>query len=198
VNYQSETDSIIASLGGKTPRLLLHACCAPCASYVLEYLSEYFDITIFYYNPNIYPADEHEKRLSELKKLVTLVETKNPVSLIEREYEPSPFYESSRGLESEPEGGIRCNSCFSLRLEEAAKTASAGSFDYFTTTLTVGPRKNAELINQIGKALSEKYAVPYLYSDFKKRGGYQRSIELCKKYGIYRQHYCGCGFSLEG
>lgn len=195
MNYQSETEKIVSSLGEKTPRLLLHACCAPCSSYVLEYLSDYFDITLLYYNPNIAPEDEYSKRLRELEKLVSLVETKNRVSLISREYDPAPFYDCVKALENEPEGGGRCNKCFELRLEDTAKAAKVGGFDYFTTTLTVGPRKNAFTINEIGKALSDKYGMPWLFSDFKKKGGYQRSIELCKKYDIYRQHYCGCFYS---
>ncbi len=197
MNYQKETENIISSLGGRSPRLLLHACCAPCASYVLEYLSRHFEITLFYYNPNIHPAGEYEKRLTELERLLSLLETGNPVALIAGEYSPGAFYESAKGLENEPEGGLRCSECFKLRLNEAARTAKEGGFDYFTTTLTVGPRKNAEVINEIGKAMSERYAIPYLYSDFKKRGGYQRSIELCKMFGIYRQHYCGCAYSLS-
>ncbi len=195
MNYQKECEEILSSLGGKAPRLLLHACCAPCSSYVLEYLSDYFYITLLYSNPNIHPAEEYEKRLSELKKLVSVLETKNKVSLIARVYDPAAFYESAKGFENEPEGGARCEKCFELRLEDTAKEAKAGGFDYFATTLTVGPRKNAETINAVGKAMSEKYGVPWLFSEFKKKGGYQRSIELCKTYGIYRQHYCGCHFS---
>ncbi len=196
MNYQKETENIISSLGGKTPRLLLHACCAPCASYVLEYLSGHFEITLFYCNPNIYPAEEYEKRLFELKRLPSLIKTANPVELIVCNYSPKLFYDKAKGLENEPEGGPRCSECFALRLEEAARAAKEGSFDYFTTTLTVGPRKNANVINGIGRALSEEHAVPWLFSDFKKNGGYQRSIELCKEHGIYRQHYCGCEYSF--
>lgn len=195
MNYQKECEEILSSLGGKTPRLLLHACCAPCSSYVLEYLSSYFEITLLYFNPNIHPAEEYKKRLEELEKLVSLIKTKNKVSLISRECDSAPFYETAQGLENEPEGGARCQKCFELRLEDTAKEAKSGVFDYFTSTLTVGPRKNAETINTVGKKVGEKYDVPWLYSDFKKKGGYQRSIELCKKFDIYRQHYCGCSYS---
>jgi len=188
-------DDTVASLGERTPSLLLHACCAPCASSVLEYLAEFFSVTVLYYNPNTFPPDEYEKRLGELKKLLPLLETGHPVSLICGEYNSDAFYSLVRGSEAEPEGGGRCRLCFELRLEETARTAREGNFDYFTTTLTVSPHKNAALINGIGGAMSEKYDVPYLYSDFKKRGGYGRSIELSNKFGLYRQNYCGCEFS---
>ncbi len=195
-NYQLELDKILSGLEG-TPRLLLHACCAPCASYVLEYLSRYFEIDVFYYNPNIYPPEEYEKRGKELEKLISLMPFPNPVRLIPSDYDPELFYKAAKGLEKEREGGLRCNECFDLRLTETAKTAKAGEYDWFATTLTVSPHKNAELLNAIGLRLAEEYGVPYLVSDFKKREGYKRSIELCAEYGIYRQCYCGCEFSLS-
>jgi Uncharacterized protein conserved in bacteria len=197
MNYQKVTDEIISSLDGRTPRLLLHACCAPCSTYVLEYLAEYFEITVLYYNPNIYPSDEYDKRLGELKKLILTLKARNPISLISLSHTPEKFYEKVQGLENEPEGGKRCPICFMLRLEESAKAALDGGFDYFTTTLSVSPHKNAETLNSIGKSVGERYGVPYLYSDFKKRGGYQRSIELSKEYELYRQDYCGCEYSLN-
>ena len=194
-NYQRMLENTIASIGDRTPSVLLHACCAPCLSSVLELLSEHFAVTVLYYNPNIYPPEEYEKRLFEIQKLLRLFDAGNPVKLICGEYRPEDYYASAKGYESEPEGGARCRLCFELRLEETAKLAREGGFDYFTTTLTVSPHKNAEAINGIGGALSEKYGVPYLFSDFKKRDGYKRSIELSKYYGLYRQNYCGCEFS---
>lgn len=194
-NYQKMLDDTVAALGERTPRVLLHACCAPCASYVLEYLAEHFAVTVLYFNPNTFPPEEYEKRLFELQKLLGLIKTANPVSLLCGDYAPGAFYELVRGTETDPEGGGRCRLCFELRLEETARLAKEGGFDYFTTTLTVSPHKNASVINGIGGAMSEKYKVPYLFSDFKKRDGYKRSIELSEKYGLYRQSYCGCEFS---
>jgi len=194
-NYQKMLDDSIASLGDRTPRVMLHACCAPCASYVLEYLAEHFAVTVLYYNPNTFPAGEYEKRLGELKKLILNLKTKYPVSLLCGEYNPGAFYGLVRDFEAEPEGGGRCKLCFKLRLEETARLAKKNGFDYFATTLTVSPHKNAALINGIGGVMSEKFGVPYLYSDFKKRDGYKRSIELSNKFGLYRQDYCGCEFS---
>lgn len=197
-NYQKMLEDTINALGDRTPSLLLHACCAPCASYVLEYLAEHFSVTVLYYNPNTHPTAEYEKRLCELKKLLSLLKTKNPVNLLCGEYNPGAFYKLVSGLEAEPEGGGRCRLCFDLRLEETARLAKEGRFDYFTTTLTVSPYKSAAVINTVGRNMSEKYRVPYLYSDFKKRDGYKRSIELSDKYGLYRQNYCGCEFSKRG
>lgn len=194
-NYQKMLEKTIASLGNGTPSLLLHTCCAPCLSSVLENLGEHFSVSVLYYNPNIFPSEEYEKRLFDLQKLLGLMNTKFPVKLLCGEYSPEDFYSLIGGLEKEPEGGIRCRSCFELRLEETARLAREGGYDFFTTTLTVSPHKNAALLNRIGGALSEKYEVPYLYSDFKKREGYKRSIDLSKKYGLYRQNYCGCEFS---
>ena len=196
VNYQKVLDEALSSLCS-VPRLLLHSCCAPCSSYVLDYLSQYFLITVYYYNPNIYPAAEYDKRLCEQKKLLSRLGTKHPVNIIPSEYEPESFNKAVSGLENEPEGGSRCSRCFELRLEATAKAAKASGFDYFTTTLSVSPHKNAALLNEIGKAMSEKYEIPYLYSDFKKREGYKRSTQLSELYGLYRQDYCGCEYSIR-
>ena len=195
INYQKELDKIIDGLGGKTPRLLIHSCCAPCSSYVLEYLSEYFNITVLYYNPNIFPEEEFSKRLSEQKRLVSEMKLKNPVEVTDIGYDPDEFYSAVLGLENEPEGGARCEKCFRIRLNKAAEIAKERNFDYFTTTLSISPLKNAALLNQIGEEISEQYGVKYLYSDFKKNDGYKRSIELSKEYGLYRQNYCGCVYS---
>ncbi len=183
--------------GTPTPSLLLHACCAPCSSYVLEYLARYFSITLFYYNPNISPEEEYRKRLAEVRRLLAELPVKYPVSLLEGKYDPQRFFAMAKGLESEPEGGARCALCYGLRLREAAEAAKAGGFEWFTTTLSVSPYKNAEKLNAIGAELEKEYGVRYLPSDFKKRGGYQRSIELSRVYGLYRQNYCGCVFSLR-
>ena len=199
VNYQKELDKVIQKLTeeGRTPRLLLHSCCAPCSSYVLEYLSEYFSITVFYYNPNIYPPEEFGKRVEEQERLIRELPAKHPVSFLEGPYEPERFYEMAKGLEQIPEGGERCFRCYRLRLLETAQMARAGSFDYFTTTLSISPLKNAQKLNEIGTRLAEEYGVPYLFSDFKKRNGYKRSTELSAEYGLYRQDYCGCVYSLR-
>lgn len=198
INYQLVCDEKIKELteNGKRPRLLLHSCCGPCSSYVLEYLSAFFEITVLFFNPNIYPENEYEKRLSEQKKLIESMSFENPVSLLSIPYDYSEFLTSAYGLECEREGGARCTECFRLRLGRCAQIAKERSFDVFATTLSVSPHKNAALLNSIGEELSGKYGVAYLPSDFKKREGYKRSIELSKKYGIYRQEYCGCEFSL--
>ena len=187
---QKNMDALIQSLGEKTPRLLLHSCCGPCSSYVLEYLSDYFDITLFFYNPNIQPAEEYEKRLLTQKKLFERAKYKNPGIFLAGEYEPQRFFDTVKGLEGCKEGGARCEKCFELRLSKAAEIAKKGGFDYFATTLTVSPHKNAVLINEIGGRYQN-----YLPSDFKKREGYKRSIILSKEYELYRQGYCGCIFS---
>ena len=216
-NYQKELDKIIESIGSddkSTPTLLLHSCCAPCSSYVLEYLREYFRITVFYYNPNISMEEEYRKRVEEQKRLITayndaISEEYAPdrslqndnmrclIDIVEGDYEPECFYEIARGLEQCPEGGDRCFNCYELRLRETAKRAQAGKYDYFATTLTISPLKNAVKLNEIGERLSKEYGVSWLPSDFKKRGGYQRSIELSKEYDLYRQDYCGCVYSRE-
>ena len=194
-NYQLELDRTLQklSLANKRPSLLLHACCAPCSSYVLEYLTQYFDITVFYYNPNISPENEYLHRVSEIKRLIS--EMCPSVSFIEGRYEPEKFYEMAKGLENEPERGARCLKCYRMRLEESAVIAKENKFDYFTTTLSISPQKDSIVLNSIGKEVSEKYDIPYLFSDFKKKGGYKRSIELSAQFHLYRQNFCGCIFS---
>ncbi len=194
INYQKKLEETITKLDGRKT-LLLHGCCAPCSSYVLEYLTEFFDITLLYYNPNIYPEAEYVKRVEEVKRLISEMPLKSPVRLIEGRYTPEDFFEISNGLEKAPEGGERCFKCYRLRLEEAAKTAAEGGFDFFTTTLSISPHKNADKLNMIGEKLEGQYGVKYLYADFKKKNGYKRSIELSGIYGLYRQDYCGCVFS---
>ncbi len=196
-NYQLVLDKTLEKItaAGETPTLFLHACCAPCSSYVLEYLSGYFNITLFFYNPNISPADEFRKRFEELKRLISEMPLKNPVKIIEGSYDPQRFFDMARGMEDMDEGGERCFRCYELRLREAARYAGDGNYDYFTTTLSISPHKNAQKLNEIGKALADEYGVNYLYSDFKKRGGYKRSCELSAAYGLYRQDYCGCVYS---
>lgn len=196
-NYQLILDKTIADAekSGAVPTLLLHSCCAPCSSYVLEYLSEYFDITILYYNPNISPEREFTKRVNEMRRLISEMPLKRPVRFIEGKYDSERFYDMAKGLESLKEGGERCFKCYRLRLEETAKAAQNGGFDYFTTTLSISPHKNAQALNEIGGELGEKYGVRYLFSDFKKRNGYKRSCELSEIYGLYRQNYCGCVYS---
>lgn len=209
-NYQKELDNIIESIGadGKSaPTLFLHSCCAPCSSYVLEYLRKYFRITVFYYNPNISMEEEYRKRVAEQKRLIAAynesVTEKNInsrsylIDIVEGDYEPQSFYEIARGLELCPEGGERCFACYELRLRETAKRAQAGKYDYFATTLTISPLKNVVKLNEIGERLAAEYGVSWLPSDFKKKGGYQRSIELSREYDLYRQDYCGCVYSKE-
>lgn len=197
INYQKEMEIVIAGFGDRTPSLLLHACCAPCSSAVLERLAEHFHITVFYYNPNISPETEYQKRVEEEKRLLTEMPLKNPVSFLEGKYAPERFFEMAWGMEGEPEGGARCMKCYALRLRETAERAREDGFDFFTTTLSVSPYKNAQKLNEIGAAMAKEYGVPYLYSDFKKKGGYQRSIELSRQYGLYRQNYCGCVYSMR-
>ena len=199
MNYQKELDKLIEKLQKeqRVPKLLLHSCCAPCSSYVLEYLSNYFEITVFYYNPNIFPENEYTKRILEQQMLISDMKMKHPVSFLAGNYDRARFYEIAAGLEHLKEGGERCFKCYELRLEEAAKVAQDGGFDFFTTTLSISPMKNAEKLNVIGTAIGEKYGVQYLQSDFKKKNGYKRSIELSKTYNLYRQDYCGCEFSFR-
>ena len=198
-NYQKELDRLIGQIQkeNKVPSLFLHSCCAPCSSYVLEYLSKYFDITVFYYNPNIYPEEEYKKRVQEITRLVNSMEFEHPVKLIEGRYDPQEFFKMAKGLEEVKEGGSRCMGCYELRLKESAEIAVAGGFDYFTTTLSISPMKNAQKLNEIGQRVGEEYGVQYLLSDFKKKNGYKRSIELSGIYGLYRQDYCGCEFSYK-
>lgn len=195
INYYLACEREIKRNEGRLPRLLLHSCCAPCSSAVLEYLSPHFDITLFYYNPNITPAEEYRKRVAELHRLVEAADYPNPVRIVEGRYDSGEFFAIARGLEDLPEGGERCAKCYRLRLEETAKVAAEGGFEYFTTTLSVSPYKNAQKLNAIGAELSAEYGVKYLLSDFKKKDGYRRSIELSAQYGLYRQNYCGCEFS---
>ncbi len=195
INYQLVCEKEIKDLGDTCPRLLLHSCCAPCSSYVLEYLTQYFNITVFYFNPNITPFEEYKKRVSELHRLINTVKYPHPVELKEGRYDSEEFFRMSEGLEGLPEGGERCFKCYRLRLEEAARYAAEGHCDYFTTTLSVSPYKNAQKLNSIGLEMEEKYGVKYLCSDFKKKNGYKRSIELSYQYGLYRQNYCGCIYS---
>lgn len=195
-NYQLELDKILNGLDG-TPKLLLQSCCAPCSSYVLEYLSQYFEITVFYFNPNIYPEEEFFKRCEEQKRLLSLMKFKIPVNFTEIGYKSELFYSAVKGLEHIKEGGERCYACYKLRLEHTAKLAKEQGFDYFTTTLSISPYKNAVWLNEIGECLAEEYNVKYLTSDFKKRNGYKRSTELSQGFGMYRQDYCGCVFSMK-
>ena len=197
INYQRRLDEIIKAIDpdGKPPKLLLHSCCAPCSSYVLEYLSQYFDITVFYYNPNIYPPEEYAHRVDELQRLIREMPFKNEVRFVERGYDPDEFYKAVKGLENIPEGGERCFACYRLRLERTAQLAAELGADYFTTTLSISPYKNSAKLNEIAEELGEVYSLSALPSDFKKRNGYKRSIELSREYGLYRQDYCGCVFS---
>ena len=226
-NYQKELDKIIEGIGADAecaPTLFLHSCCAPCSSYVLEYLRKYFRITVFYYNPNITGSEEYYKRVAEQKRLIKAYNAElakqesasaaqsvelakqeqtssvypvkgYPIEVIEGDYEPERFFEIAKGLEQCPEGGERCFACYALRLGETAKRAGIGDYDYFTTTLSISPLKNAAKLNEIGEKLAQEYGVAWLPSDFKKRDGYKRSIELSKEYGLYRQDYCGCAYS---
>ena len=198
VNYQLVCDKQIdeISRAGKTPSLLLQSCCGPCSSYVLEYLSEYFNVTILFYNPNIFPAEEYEKRLEAQKKIISQMPFKNTVTLLDSSYNHSEFLDSVGGFENEREGGARCEKCFWLRMRKTAEIAKENGFDYFTTTLSVSPHKNSAMLNEIGEKLEEEIGVKFLYSDFKKREGYKRSIELSKQFELYRQEYCGCEFSI--
>lgn len=197
-NYQRMLEQLISAIPeGEAPRLLLHSCCAPCSSYCLEYLTQYFRITLLYYNPNISPREEFEKRTEELQRLVSRLPMKYPAQVVVPEYRPEEFYNAVKGMEQLPEGGERCLVCFRMRLEKAAQYAAENGFDYFCTTLTISPMKNAAALNEISEELSRIYPVKPLPSDFKKNGGYLRSIELSREYGLYRQNYCGCVFSKQ-
>ena len=196
-NYQKELERLLEQLQG-APRLFLHSCCAPCSSYVLEYLKQYFQITVFYYNPNISEQQEYRKRVEEQKRLIAAFNALGrgyPIRILAGEYEPERFFEIAKGYEDCKEGGERCFRCFELRLRETARQAAAGDYDYFCTTLTISPLKNAVKLNEIGEALAGEYQIPWLPSDFKKKNGYKRSVELSAEYELYRQNFCGCGFS---
>ncbi len=202
INYQKELEKIIESLpgagGDPAPGVFLHSCCAPCSSYVIEYLCRYFYITVFYYNPNISEAEEYRRRAAEQKRLIEAYNGERkgyPISIVEGDYAPGRFYDAAKGLEGCPEGGERCARCFELRLRETARRGSQTGYDYFATTLTVSPLKSAAKLNEIGQALASEYGIAWLPSDFKKKEGYKRSIELSAKYGLYRQNYCGCVYS---
>lgn len=196
INYQKKLDKIISEISEKniTPTLLLHSCCAPCSSYVLTYLAEYFKITVFYYNPNIYPESEYNYRVNEVKRLIEELPVKNKISFVEGEYDPNLFFETVKGLENEEEGGERCFKCYELRIKEAAEIAKSDGFDYYTTTLSISPHKNAEKLNEIGERYADE-KTRHLPSDFKKKNGFKESVRLSEKYNLYRQNYCGCVFS---
>ncbi len=202
-NYQKELDCLIESMEKKREvgkGLFLHSCCAPCSSYVLEYLRNYFKITVFYYNPNISFEAEYQKRVQEQKRLIGVYneqETGYPIDVVEGDYEPQRFYDMASGLEDCPEGGERCFLCYELRLRRTAEQAKANHYDYFSTTLTISPLKNAKKLNEIGERLAKEYQLKWLVSDFKKKNGYKRSIELSAEYHLYRQDYCGCVFSKK-
>ena len=199
VNYQQMLDKTIDNIqkSDTLPRLLLHSCCAPCSSYVLEYLSKYFEITVFYYNPNIYPPEEFDYRSGEQVRLVEAMDFVNSVDVVNCEYDSQSFYTAVRGLEEAPEGGERCLQCFRLRLSKTAEYAKDNGYDYFTTTLSISPHKNAQVLNAVGGEMEQKYGVRYLYSDFKKKEGYKRSIALSAEYDLYRQNFCGCIYSKQ-
>lgn len=203
-NYQKELEALIDynQKNGIVPKLYLHACCAPCSSYCLEYLLEYFKITVFYYNPNISPKQEYQKRVEELKQFLKRQEelAKNavvryPIDFVEGNYDRERFYEIIKGMETLPEGGERCFACYKLRLQEAAEYAVKGNYNYYTTTLSISPHKNAQKLNEIGEQIGKEYGISWLPSDFKKKNGYRRSCELSEQFGLYRQNYCGCIFS---
>lgn len=219
INYSRQTQKIIEGIeaerkGGSisAPRLLLHSCCAPCSSHCMEYLREYFRLTVFYYNPNITISQEYEKRLAEEKRLIAAYNRQveeqdftgmhstpgaHRIEILEAPYDPANWFEAVRGLEKCPEGGERCTVCFETRLRKAAQAAAQGHFDFFTTTLTISPLKDAPRLNTIGQRMAEEYGVAWLPSDFKKKDGYKRSIELSREFGLYRQNYCGCVYSRE-
>ena len=197
MNYQKELDKKIKEFQkeGKVPSLLIHSCCAPCSSYVLEYLSQYFHITVLYYNPNVYPPEEYSARVGEQRKLIEQLPVIYPIEFVEGWYVPDEFYAVAKGHEQDKEGEERCFHCYQLRLNEAAKYAKEGGFDYFTTTLSISPLKKAAKLNEIGEQLGKDYGVSYLLSDFKKKEGYKRSVQLSQEYDLYRQNYCGCVYS---
>ncbi|MBQ5754148.1 MAG: epoxyqueuosine reductase QueH, partial [Oscillospiraceae bacterium] len=196
-NYVQQMDALLAGLAGSRPRLLLHACCGPCSSAVLELLCRHFDVTVLYYNPNIWPAAEYRRRADELARFLAQARPLG-ATLVEDRYDPAEFYAAVQGLEAEPEKGSRCTVCYRLRMERAAQYAAQNGFEWFTTTLSISPLKDAVRLNQIGQELAEQYGLRHLTSEFKKRDGYKRSLELSAQYGLYRQAYCGCEFSARG
>ena len=199
VNYQQAMENLIADncIEGRSPRLLLHSCCGPCSTYCIQTLAEHFRVTVFYYNPNIYPPEEYHMRAGEQERFIERFPTKYPVEFVEGAYDTERFYDTVRGLEHVPEGGERCFRCYELRLREAAEYAREHDFDFFTTTLSISPLKNADKLNEIGAKLEQEYGVRYLYSDFKKKNGYKQSTEISRAYDMYRQYYCGCVFSKQ-
>lgn len=199
MNFQLKLEEIIEKnqQDNYIPTLLLHSCCAPCSSYCLEYLSNYFKITIFYYNPNITDSEEYLKRVIEQKRLIKELPCKYEIKFIEGNYNPNVFFNMAKGLEEAPERGERCFKCYRIRMQETARIGEQLNFDYFATTLTLSPYKNANKINEIGQELEQEYNIKYLYSNFKKKNGYKRSIELSNIYNLYRQNYCGCIYSKK-
>lgn len=197
-NYQKELDQILDTMD-RPQKLFLHSCCAPCSSYVLEYLAQYFEITVFFYNPNISPESEYQYRVNEIQRLIRESKDnyKYPITFVEGDYQPEVFYQMAKGMEELPERGERCYHCYEQRMREAAIKAVEAGADYFTTTLSISPMKNAQWINEIGESLSQEFHIKHLPSDFKKRNGYKRSIELSKEYDLYRQDYCGCVYSKK-
>lgn len=196
-NYQRKLEETLAQLTttDSKPRLLLHSCCAPCSSYVLEYLSAYFEITVYYYNPNISPPEEFQRRALEQQRLIGAMPPGGSIGFLAEDYDPTPFQSLAQGLEDAPEGGIRCKACYELRLRQTALKARALGFDYFTTTLSISPHKDAQILNALGQKVAEECGGTYLFSDFKKKDGYRRSCALAEQYGLYRQDYCGCLYS---
>lgn len=192
---QQQLDTLLPTIQGKT--VLLHSCCGPCSSYVMEYLALYVNLIVFFYNPNIAPAEEYEHRKQEQIKLIKQMKFPYSVTFLESEYNPAYFFSSVKGLEQEPEGGKRCDVCFRIRLEETAKMAIQQNADFFATTLSVSPHKNSLLLEEISQKITQTYQIPHLPADFKKKGGYQRSLQLSKEYDLYRQNYCGCPFSMQ-
>ena len=199
INYQKELDKLIAEFEkeGQVPSLLLHSCCGPCSSYCIEYLSQFFSITVFYYNPNIYPDEEYYHRVKEQQRFINEFPAKHKVSFIEGDYDTDMFYEMAKGLENEPEKGARCHKCYDLRLRRTAEVALEKGFDFFTTTLTISPMKDSQILNEIGFSIAKELGARWLPSDFKKKEGYKRSTELSREYNMYRQDYCGCVYSYR-
>lgn len=199
INYQKELDKLIIKFTeeGQVPSLLLHSCCAPCSSYCIEYLSQFFYVTVFYYNPNIYPDEEYYHRVKEQQRFIKEFPTKYPVKFIEGDYDKSSFYEIAKGFEKEPEKGKRCHRCYDLRLRRTAAVAKEKGFDFFSTTLTISPMKDSQVLNEIGASIGKELGINWLYSDFKKREGYKRSTEISREYDMYRQDYCGCVYSYN-